>query len=337
MPTFLFVAENSIIIQRDKIVRIFVKSISFLVMASMLGTSVSANLKLPNNYKTLEGCKKQEILWDEIKRTEHRGNPKLNKFGFFDLLGMFMQKLSKKTTVYSDVAEKGWKKYLHPYGSIAKVKIVPVEGHNYTGLFDGADCGLMRLSLTYRVTKKRPFAPGLALKILRDGSHSANVSALYAMEGQGENHNFFENPLSNIVPIGRSFGHKVVHAIFERISDYPEELLVNDFGEYGANGEKVSSPNFPRQIFFVPNENLKFDKKSHDYRKDLATIPTGTTVYKIYAAPDDRKDFNYYNYEIPDIEKFVEKSKYIGDIVTTSKFVASKFGDKRILFKHQTR
>ncbi|HBC17586.1 MAG TPA: hypothetical protein DC022_02250, partial [Alcanivorax sp.] len=45
----------------------------------------------------------------------------------------------------------------------------------------------------------RGFAPGLALKLLVDGKRSENVSALYTLSGQGDNHNIFANELSNYV------------------------------------------------------------------------------------------------------------------------------------------
>ncbi len=309
----------------------------YFVILILTFLSVQAKVELPNNYKSLSACEKQEVLWSHVEESEYRKLPKYNSFGFFDLLGMFMQKLSKKTDVYSDIAEKDWKKYLHPHGSMAKVKFSPVEGSQYTGIFEGADCALLRLSLTYKVTKKRPFAPGLAFKVLRDGAHSANISALYTMDGQDRDHNFFKNPLSNIVPIGKSFGHKVVHAIFERISAYPEELMLTDMAKYSSKGEKEQKVVSPRQIFFVPNQDLKLSSKEHDVRNDFHKIAPGTLLYKVYAVNESKKDYNYYNYEVSDIAKFVSESKYIGDIVSTSNFISSKFGDKRILFKHETR
>ncbi len=60
----------------------------------------------------------------------------------------------------------------------------------YTGIFEGASYGLLRLSSALRpdTTKKENakganFGPGMALKFLRDGVHSANLVAMYSVEG----------------------------------------------------------------------------------------------------------------------------------------------------------
>ena len=42
-------------------------------------------------------------------------------------------------------------------------------------------------------------APGMGLKFLRDGMDSANLLAMFAVEGQ-ESWNFFKNDFSNHIP-----------------------------------------------------------------------------------------------------------------------------------------
>ncbi|MCO4793616.1 MAG: hypothetical protein KC493_07885 [Bacteriovoracaceae bacterium] len=312
--------------------------ISLTIMMSLfIASSGWAGFKLPNEYQKLEACEKQNVLWSEVERTQHSSLPKYHKFGVLQLLGMTFQQLTTKKARQSDVAPKKWKKFLHRRGSMAKVKIVPVENSPYTGVLSGSECALLRLSLTYRPTKKRGVAPGLALKVLRTGVASANISALYRLDGQKKNYNFFEYPLSNIVPIGTDVGLKLVHAIFKRVSDYPEELLVNHLGEYNSKGQKESTPKSPRQIFFVPNSDLRMSADKHEVRDDFATIPKGTKIYSIYAVSDKHGGFDYYDYDEAAVEKFEKDSVKIADIVTTSKFVASEFGDTRIFFRHEVR
>lgn len=298
--------------------------------------SIRSPASIPEKYDSLDACKKQDYLWDQILATEHKELPPYRKFGLFQLVGMSVQKIGYKGDLHSDIAPKGWKKYLHRRGAIAKVKFVPAE-HSYTGVFSGAECALLRLSLTYRVTGSRPVAPGLAFKILRDNAPSANISALVSLDGQDKDHAFFKNPMSNIVPTGNSLGQKLVHKIFRKVSRYPEELLLNDMASVGTDGAKVSKVVSPRQIFFVPNEALKFSSEEHDVREDFFKIPEGTAIYKVYALSEKYRAFDYSKYDDKMAKEFLKESEHIGNIETTSEFVASQFGDDGIFFRHELR
>lgn len=290
----------------------------------------------PSNYDAMKACEKQDVLWGKIQESTHKNLPDFAEFGLFQLLAMSRQEISLKSSRHSDFAPKDWKKYLHRRGSIAKVKIVPTGSH-YTGLFQGAECALLRLSLTYKVEGKRPVAPGLALKVLRDGTYSANISALVSLSGQEKDFNFFKNPMSNIVPVGSDFGQKMVHRVFKKVSNFPEELLVNDMASLDAQGAKVQGEVVsPRQLFFVPG-SVKSSSDKHDVRADFATIQEGTIVYQIFAAPAKYAAFDYGNYSDEKAKEFLKESEHVADIVTTSEFVASDFGDEGIFFRHQLR
>jgi hypothetical protein len=291
---------------------------------------------VPANYQALSGCAKQEALWDRIQESEHKELPAYRKFGALQLLGMSRQELGHKGSHQSDFAPKGWKKYLHRRGSIAKVKIVP-RRPQYSGVFAGADCALLRLSLTYRPGGSRAVAPGLALKVLRDGVPSANVSALVSLDGQEKDYNFFRNPMSNIVPTGSSFGQKMVHRVFRKVSRYPEELVLEDMAAVDARGRSASNAVAPRQLFFVPTASVTFSADAHDVREDFAAIPAGTVVYELHALPARFKDFDYSEYTDEKVQEFLRESEHVADIVTTSEFVASEFGDDGIFFRHQLR
>ena len=295
------------------------------------------------NYEALKGCEKQELLWKQIDSTVHNKLPKYNTLDIFRLVAMTFQELTTKTKRFSDVAPKKWKKYLHRRGAMAKVKFVPVPDKKgsiiYSGIFQGAECGLLRLSLTYKPKRKKAVAPGLALKILRDNMPSANVSALYTLSGQKKNYNFFANELSNIVPIGTGLGEKVVHSLFKRVSDYPEQLAVSDMAKFDKRGFTSKSINSPIQLFFVPNEKLKnqTSQDKHEIRNDFLDIEIGTSIYNVHAVSNKHKNFNYYDYSLEKREEFLKDSTLIGKLITTSKFIASEFGDTRIFFRHQVK
>lgn len=290
----------------------------------------------PESYESLMANEKQDILWKEIQDSAYNELPDFRSFGIIQLLALSKQELRTKSDLSSDFSPNSWKKYLHARGSVAKVKIA-ARKNIYTGIFQGADYGLLRLSLAYKPSGKRAVAPGLALKVLRDKVPSANISALVSLYGQEKDFNFFKFSMSNIVPMGYEIGQKLVHLIFESASKYPEELLANELANINVNGEKVNEVISPRQIFFVPNSQLKFSSAEHDIRNDFSKIPAGTVIYRIHAASNKYKDLDYSSYTQDLSHTLLLESDYIADVITTSEFISSDFGDEGLFFKHQIR
>jgi hypothetical protein len=180
-------------------------------------------------------------------------------------------------------------------------------------------------------------APGLALKILRDGVPSANISALVSLNGQGKDYNFFRHPMSNILPEGSGLGQALVHRLFRRVTGYPEELLVQHMASIDAHGEKVLKVVSPRQLFFVPVPGISSASEKHDVREDFAVIPEGKKIYELRALPEKYMGIEYSGYTAAMAESFVKESEHIADIVTTSEFLSSSFGDDGIFFHHELR
>ena len=90
-------------------------------------------------------------------------------------------------------------KWIHPLGVCGKVKFVfNNASKSYTGLFQGADYGIARLSLALDPADGH-FTPGMALKFFRDNQYSGNIISMYELDGQGHNVNFFQNMFSNII------------------------------------------------------------------------------------------------------------------------------------------
>ena len=299
-------------------------------------TGLRAPASVPANYDAMKACEKQELLWEKTVSTAYKELPEYKKLGLPQLISMSQQEISKKGSFHSDFAPEKWVKYLHRRGSMAKVKIVPVSS-KYTGVFEGSECALLRLSLTYKVTGGKPVAPGLALKILRDGNPSANISALVSLNGQKKDWNFFKYPMSNVVPAGDGIGQDLVHRLFKRVTHYPEELLVNDMASMNVRGEKAVKVVSPRQLFFVPASQIKYSSDAHEVREDFAAIPEGTKVYELRALPEKYAGLDYSDYTAEKAEEYVKESEHIADIITTSEFVSSAFSDDGIFFRHQLR
>ena len=317
---------------------ILVGTISFYALSSPDTAPDIHKFRIPaaENYEMLSACEKQEILWNNVMGSVYKDLPDYQKLGLGQLMRMAKQELEIKGSRHLDFAPAGWIKYLHRRGVLAKVKIVPTNT-KYSGVFQGADCALLRLSLTYKTAGSKPVAPGMALKILRDKTYSANISALVSLDGQKKDFNFFQNPMSHIVPLGKNMGQKLVHGVFDNISAYPEELLIDDLASIDSAGRTIKNVVSPRQIFFVPNKGLGFSSEEHDVRNDFLSIPQGTVVYQIYALAEKPKDFDYSEYSDENAKDFLAKSEHIADIVTTSEFLASEFSDDGIFFRHQLR
>jgi hypothetical protein len=251
--------------------------------------------------------RKLNFLWSRIKTSAYTELPPLQSI---DVLGLFFTTLLTKMDERADEAPAHWKKAIHAHGAVAQVTYTPINSP-YTGLWQGAS-GLLRLSLTGDPTK-RGFAPGLALKLLADGQPSANLSALYTLTGQGQDYNFFAHPLSNIVPVVNEFGPQFINGIFRRVTSYPTKLSLQDFGAFDRTGQTIEQPQSPEQIFLVPS--LQFASTPHDFRTDLLSINSGTTIFTVHAN----------NPATP----------AIGQLTTNSAFLSSAYGDSRLFFRHR--
>jgi hypothetical protein len=283
---------------------------------------------LPTDYPSWTAKQKQEFLWNErIAKTQYDQLPPLQKI---DVLGLFLTPLRAKMDYTSDEAPPNWKKAIHAHASVAKIQFIPADNTPFTGLFKGADYGLLRLSLTGDPSD-RGFAPGLAIKWLIDGTASEDFSALVSLTGQGKNYNFFANEFSNIVPVVREIGPKLINLIFKRVTRYPTKISLKKLGEIDQQGRSVAHPLYPMQLFLVPSQAVQFSESpEHDFRQDLATIKSGTTIFSVYGIDLQQIETN----KIQESE-YRRNAQLIGQIKTTSEFIASSYGDSRLFFRHQ--
>ncbi|MBD2518077.1 hypothetical protein H6G93_24480 [Nostoc sp. FACHB-973] len=279
---------------------------------------------LPDDYQSWKAAQKQDFLWNSrILKSKYDQLPPLRKI---DIVSLFFTALKTKMDRQLDEAPSNWKKAIHAHGSVAKIKFIPTNNTSFSGLFKGADYGLLRLSVTGDPSD-RGFAPGLAIKLFVDENPSGNFSALVSLVGQDKNYNFFANELSNIVPVAKSIGPIITNLIFSRVTKYPTKLYLEDLGEIDQHGQKESKAYYPAQVFLVPNPNIKFlESPPHDFRNDLATIPAGTSLYTVYGVSQE---------EATDQNDNRHKAKVIGHIESTSEFVSSFYGDSQLFFRHQ--
>ena len=284
--------------------------------------------ELPAEYPSWSAAKKQDFLWrDRILKSKYDTLPPLKKI---DVAGLFVTALRKKMDRQSDEAPVRWKKAIHAHGSVAAIKFTSTKNTPFTGLFQGSDYGLARLSVTGDPSD-RGFAPGLAVKFLVDGAPSENFSALVSLTGQGDNYNFFAHEFSNIVPVVNQVGPKLINLIFRRVTRFPTKLYLEEFGQVDQRGQKVATPHYPTQIFLEPSQAVQCPASPpHDFRDDLAKIPAGTELFSVYAADPVKVQGDATNN--PD---YRQQAQLIGHIQTTSEFVSSFYGDSQLFFRHQ--
>ena len=292
-------------------------------------------LKIPADYETWPAAAKQEHLWvNGALRTQYKADevPALKKV---DIGGLISSVLWTKVKERTDVAPVGHSKPIHPYGALAKVKFTAVPGNPYTGLFQGAEHGLLRLSVTGDPAD-RGFAPGLAWKAFVDGKPSENVSALYTLSGQGGNHNFFANELSQYVQVeaNETLG---TTTLFSLVSSKPTQLNLADMAEVTAQGQAVAQAKVPTQIYFVPRAEVKnrFSSAAHDFRADLLQLQAGTVVYDLYATSEPIKTSIFPSLTNRYASQRRNSAVKVGELSLSSAFNLSAFGDSGVFFKHQ--
>lgn len=159
-------------------------------------------------------------------------------------------------------------KGIHCVGVVAKVKFVPnPDNHLYTGIFKGADHGIVRLSVakpTVPILKES--APGMGLKFLRDGVDSANLVAMYSVDGQ-PSYNYFEHDWSNHIPDLTSKYLIPLAEKFTTATKYIQTIGLSDMATYSQNGQK-ETPRFPFKLRFEPTAGTDFPDDEYHYFTD---------------------------------------------------------------------
>ena len=292
-------------------------------------------LNIPADYDQWAACDKQELLWvNGVKRTTYPAG-QLPAIPDVDTGGLINRILWDKVSYVGDVAPVGYSKPIHPHGAVAKVAFNATANHPFTGVFKGNECGLLRMSVTGDPAK-RGVQPGLAWKTFIDGKRSENVSALYTLTGQGNNYNLFANELSQYVrpEANDTLGSTI---LFSLVTTKPTQLMVNDMAEVNSNGTAVANAKSPTQIYFVPSADVKnrFSTAAHDFRTDLLSLPAGTKLYDVYATDKAIQNSIFSSIAARYATERRNSAVKVGEIVLTSEFVASAFGDSGIFFKHQ--
>jgi len=219
-------------------------------------------------------------------------------------------------------------KLIHSVGAVAECKFVSNGQHSYTGLFKGASNGFLRLSHAKAPETNPPnTVPGFGLKFLRTGVSSGNIMAMYSLTGQ-TSFNFFEHDFTNHAPdrdrSTLSAVNQKLFSTFGKASQWPTLLGLSDFARWDEDGNEEAEPNFPFRLVFHPSTAVHTLFPSGPQQGDTYFIDQFEQqlrpglIYHVYAQATPLSD---------DVD-------YIGDLIATSKFSGSNYGDKDMFYQH---
>ena len=173
-------------------------------------------------YLASSGAEKLGALWNSIVETEGSEGA----WPGVKLAGIFIEPMNPTFAQAGDVFKQGLfgqrTKYIHSVGAHGKVTLNSFGNHPFTGIFQGADKGIVRLSSAAKPEKgtKAPLGPGMGLKFLRDGMDSANLVAMYSVNGQPSEWNFFEHEFKNHIAPASGAALNAVAFKFSQATDW---------------------------------------------------------------------------------------------------------------------
>ena len=161
-------------------------------------------------YIALSRKAKSDKIWTKVIEN--------SKPGSWHLTGALLVDQKPVFETKGDELECSWNgcrnKTIHAQGNVAKIQWENLGGHNYTGMFKGADAGYARLSIAKPTDTKTPnLAPGMGVKLLRDGADSANFVCMFSVDGQ-PSLDFFANNFVNHIPKPTDWKLKPLEARF---------------------------------------------------------------------------------------------------------------------------
>jgi len=146
------------------------------------------------------------------------------------------------------------------------------------------------------------------------------------LDGQNDNMNVFLNSGSNWVSTQ-------VHSLIFKLLIFALRITVKQIGSEDleanllpldrissirSDGSRETTPVVPARLIFLPTPASQMSSLSTiDYRLRLREIPAGTILYHVLAE-----------------ENAKSRPIKIGDLRTTSEFIASAYGDDTLFFNH---
>jgi hypothetical protein len=240
--------------------------------------------------------------------------------------------------VTQDWREPSHKKITHGKGAQARAHIKWLP-NPYSGMFQRADHCIIRMANAAMpgTVAMTAYGPNLAIKCLTDGPESANLLAIWQLDGYAElpagktkSCSYFEAPLSSHTPLRDNITAALRDTFvsdFQKVDPHSMLVGVSQFATVDPSGSAPPSTLFPFGLVYLPRPELNsvpctFEK----YTSQLLhpTFHNGTTLFDIYAVAEPWASRPL---GAPNVTK-------IGEMTLDSPFVSSTFGDTRLFFRH---
>ena len=154
----------------------------------------------------------------------------------------------------SDEMPTGRAKLLHQQGLVAQARFIAEIDSPYTGVFEGAENVLIRMSQAEVIVDDltEGLNPSIALKFLRDGRNSANQFGMVSFEGT-RSWNWFENPFMTHLPqFEEECLPETLHKFFATVTQFVSISGSDDMCEFTETGRTVFNRDLPYFMMFVP-------------------------------------------------------------------------------------
>lgn len=281
------------------------------------GTYDFCEYKHEDAFTSLSAAAKLSQLWRKIG-ADTRVQPMLSKGK--TLIEVLTLSMISTFDSSMEVFNQGRQKVIHQQGVVLQFDLEVEANSPYTGmLMPGVHRGLLRLGSAF--PPESDIFPGIAVKFLRSGIHSANTVALRQNGAETGQTQFFEEPLSNHVSPGDTLE---MLKKFSQASGCRSMTGLSDFCSYTQDGKQARSVNFPYEIQFdAPNHsqfpiNTGATDMNAEVLRALKTIRPGTHLYNVNAKASPSA-------------RWVR----IGKVVSKSAPTTSWFGDTTLFFRHQ--
>ena len=280
-------------------------------------------MSLPSDYEKRSAREKFDLLWANVTADVYPDDKLPTSLpSTLKRLKLFSADYNKGSFVPGDELPPERLKLVHTHGSCARVSLHVTEKHPYTGMLERGGEALVRFS---DAKGGGSFLPSLAFKFFVDGRSSTNVLVLPTAYREKGDMRCFSSTYCNATTPPKELDTKLVHRAFTKAAKelgaprlYAVYLPLHDFASIRTDGSKPTSPVVPDRLEFVPTDAVKKACPDlPDFRRALAAIPTGTVLFKVFAAAS--------------IDKPTEP---VGEVRLDSAWVASAYGDTRLFYQH---
>jgi hypothetical protein len=277
---------------------------------------------LAPDYESKTAAEKLGLLWDAVCSDPYGDDDLPTKVPVLERRKLLsVEHLRGSFDHVSDELPAGRTKLIHRYGSCAKVTLRWTEEHPFTGVFATGGRALLRFSDGAGVG---PVFLGAALKFFLDGRDSLNTFASPQQLGKPPR-GFLSTILANNIPDAPDPASKLLASRFEKTAKtlggtrlHFNYLPLHHLAGTNLDGTEVADPSVPdRMELHATDEALDVVGKKGDFRRRLASLGAGLVLYRVHLSP-----------------AIDQPATPVGELVLDSSFVASRYGDERLFFRH---